>query len=196
MFTPTNHVVAWPDLHRARPLALSGFSQDLPAKYRWRKRKVSPSERADPAPRGGILGPCPPTGCFYPPNENCAPPSEDCASKKLPVSGLLERNARPEVVFFVDWHWTLWRFWDENLFFIFFFFEIFFCFLEIIGFRPVKPLEIPIAAGKSLEIFAPHLVHFIQSGIKISCPPAPLGFTQNKLLVPPKIYFCPPVTLS
>ena len=52
-----------------------------------------------------------------------------------------------------------------------------------------------ISAGKSLEIFPPHLVHLIQSGINFSCPRAPLEFTQNKLLVPPKTYFCPPVTL-
>ena len=34
MVTPTNHVIAGPDLHRAGPLVLWGFSQDLPAKYR------------------------------------------------------------------------------------------------------------------------------------------------------------------
>ena len=49
MVTPTNHVIAGPNLHRAGPLALWGFSQDLPAKYRLRKKKVSPSECEAPA---------------------------------------------------------------------------------------------------------------------------------------------------
>ena len=34
MVTPTNHVIAGPDLHRAGPLALWGVLQDLPAKNR------------------------------------------------------------------------------------------------------------------------------------------------------------------
>ena len=41
-------------------------------------------------------------------------------------------------------------------------------------------------------MFAPHLVHFLQTEINFSCPRAPLEFMINKLLVPPKIYFCPP----
>ena len=67
-----------------------------------------------------------------------------------------------------------------------------FFFFEITCFRPEKPLEFPISAGKSLAIFAPHLVHLIQIGINFSCPRAPLEFTQNKLLVPPQNLFLPP----
>ena len=71
----------------------------------------------DPAPRGGIPGPCPPTDCFSPPKQKLFPPGEDCAPKKLMGSGLLERKLRPKLVFFVDFHQFLWRFWDEDLFF-------------------------------------------------------------------------------
>ena len=39
MVTPTNHVIAGPDLHRAGPLALWRFLQDLFAKYRGRPKK-------------------------------------------------------------------------------------------------------------------------------------------------------------
>ena len=63
--------------------------------------------------------------------------------------------------------------------------------LVITCFRPEKPLEFPISAGKSLAIFAPHLVHLIQGGIYFSCPRAPLDFTQDKLLVPPHNLFLP-----
>ena len=34
LVTPTNRVIAGPDLHRAGPLALWRFSQHLSAKYR------------------------------------------------------------------------------------------------------------------------------------------------------------------
>ena len=83
-----------------------------------------------------------------PPNENCAPPSEDCAPKKITGSWLLECKSRSKLVFasvifvlFVDWHRISWYSWDEDLFF-----------LEITCFRPEKPLEFPISAGKSLTI--------------------------------------------
>ena len=89
---------------------------------------------ADPAPRGAYRA-------VLPPNENYAPPSEDCAPKKLTGSGLLECKSRPKLVFFVDWHRISWHFWDE---------ELFFFFLEITHFRPEKPLEFLISAGKSL----------------------------------------------
>ena len=168
---------------------------------------------------GAYRGRAPPNDCFCPPNKNCAPPSEDCAPKKLTGSGLLECKARPKLVLFVDWHRISWRFWDEDLFFM----EITcfrpenppefpisaenslaisvmtFFFLDITCFRPEKPLEFPISAGKSLWTFAPQLVHLIQAGINFSWLRALLEFIQNKLLVPPKIYFCPPphpVTLS
>ena len=35
MVTPTNHVIAEPNLHRARPLALLRFSQHLSAEYKY-----------------------------------------------------------------------------------------------------------------------------------------------------------------
>ena len=49
MVTPTNHDIAGPDLHRARPLALWGFFQDLSAKYRGRPNKVLQFERGAPS---------------------------------------------------------------------------------------------------------------------------------------------------
>ena len=68
--------------------------------------------------------------------------------------------------------------------------------MEITSLRPEKSLEIPISAGKFLWMFAPHLVHLIQTRINFSCPRAPLEFTQNKLLVPPpKFTSAPPVAL-
>ena len=121
------------------------------------------------------------TACA-PPNGNCAPPNEDCSPKKLTGSKLLECKSRPKLVFFVDWHRISWCFWDEDRF----------VFFEAPVFSRKKTLEFPISAGKFLWIFAPHLVHLIQTGINFSCPRAPLEFTQNKLLVPPQIYFCPP----
>ena len=48
MVTPINHVIAGPDLHRAGFLALSGFLQDLSAKYRGRPKKVLQFERGAP----------------------------------------------------------------------------------------------------------------------------------------------------
>ena len=40
MVTPINHVIAGPDLHRAEPLALWGFLQDLSANYGVDQTKV------------------------------------------------------------------------------------------------------------------------------------------------------------
>ena len=40
MVTSINHVIAGPDLHRARPLALWRFSQHLSVKYRRRPKKI------------------------------------------------------------------------------------------------------------------------------------------------------------
>ena len=71
----------------------------------------------DPAPRGGITGPCPPKWLPMPPKRKLCPPSEECAPKKLTGSGLLEWKSRRKLVFFVDWHRISWRFWDEDLFF-------------------------------------------------------------------------------
>ena len=147
------------------------------------------------------------------------PPSEDCAPKKLTGSGLLERKSRSKLVFFVEWHQILWRFWDEDLFFwrspvigrkkrlnfrfrqekslaisredLFFFF-----FFGDHLFSVGKTAWISDFGRKIPRLFAPNLVHLIQTGINFSCPSAPLELTLNKLLDTPKIYFSPPVTLS
>ena len=94
------------------------------------------------------------------------------ARRKKQARGFSERKSRPKLVFFVDLHRILGRFWDKNLFFFFF------------G-------DHQSSAGKFLWIFAPHLVHLIQTRINFSCPRAPLEFTQNKLLVPPQNLFLP-----
>ena len=67
---------------------------------------------------GAYRGRAPQLTACAPPNESYAPPSEDCALKKLTGSGLLERKSRSKLVFFVEWHQILWRFWDEDLFFL------------------------------------------------------------------------------
>ena len=157
--------------------------------------------RPDPAPRGAYRG--------------CAPPSEDCAPKKFPGSGLLECKSRPKLasatgifVNFVDWNRISWHFWDEDLFFF-----------EITCFRPEKPRKFPISAGKSLTISVKTFVffgdHLFSAGKTAWIPDfgrktplilwsSPCSFDPdwdfsclsrihvNKLLVPPKIYFCPP----
>ena len=126
-----------------------------------------------------------------PPNENCAPPSEDCAPKKLTGSRLLECKlvfATVSFVLFVDWHRISWHFWDEDLLFFWrslafgrknrlnsrfwpensieFQWRPFFYFLEIICFRPEKPLEfairnltgeIPLNFSEDLFVFGDHL---------------------------------------
>ena len=46
MFTSTNHVIAGPDLHRARPLALSRFSQHLFANIGEDKKNLAISARS------------------------------------------------------------------------------------------------------------------------------------------------------
>ena len=45
MVTHAKHVIPGPDLHCAGPLALKGFLQHLPAKYKCRPKKVLLSER-------------------------------------------------------------------------------------------------------------------------------------------------------
>ena len=76
------------------------------------------------------------------------------------------------------------NFWDEDFF------------LEVTYFRVEKPFEFLYSAKKSLWIsvktfffFGSHLVRMIQTGINCSCPSQ---IHINKLLVPPKISFCPP----
>ena len=60
MVTPSNHVIAGLDLHRAGPMALWGFLQDLSAKYRGRPKKcydLSVEPLGDTAPYNGKSGP-------------------------------------------------------------------------------------------------------------------------------------------
>ena len=60
MFTPTNHATAGPDLHRAGPPAVWGFSQHLSAKYRKRPKKsydLSAGPLTGIAPYYGQFGP-------------------------------------------------------------------------------------------------------------------------------------------
>ena len=108
--------------------------------------------------RGAYRGRAPPTGCLWPPNENCSPPKRGLCPEKinrLGASGAqIEAQINvfcgltPDFVTFLGWR-------------PFFFFEICFrlenssedlFFFEITFFRPEKPLEILISAGKSLEI--------------------------------------------
>ena len=173
---------------------------------------------SDPALRGGIPGPCPPpqlTACA-PPNENCAPPSEDCALKKLTGSGLFEHKSKPKLVFFVDLHRILWRFWDKDLFFwrspVFGRKNH----LKKFRFRPENPLKFqwtpfyffwrsPVFGRKNHDFgrkiplnfcFSP--CSFDPDRYKFLVPPCPTRIhTKNKLLVPPpKFISAPPVTLS
>ena len=61
MVTPTNQGIAGPNLHRAGPLALWGFLQDVSAKYRGIPKKVLRFECGTPiagtAPYYGKSGP-------------------------------------------------------------------------------------------------------------------------------------------
>ena len=135
----------------------------------------------DPAPLGAYRGRVPPTDCMCPPNENCAPPSEDCAPKKLTGSGLLERKSRSKLVFKVDWHQILWRFWDEDLFF--FFFWVFGRKNRLnLRFRPENPFDFLL------------LTMFVSSRLGwIFRAPEPLSNSHKiNFSCPPKIYLCHP----
>ena len=60
MVTPTNHVIAGPDLYRAGSLAVWRFLQDLSAKYRERPKKsigLSAGPLGGSAPYYGKSGP-------------------------------------------------------------------------------------------------------------------------------------------
>ena len=144
------------------------------------------------------------TGAVPAQTKTVPPLSEDCALKKLTGSGLLECKLRPKLVFFVDWQRILWRFWDEDHFFEDHLFsasktawicnfgrKIFCNFSEDLFFwrSPVSGRKIPLNLCFSPCSLDPDWDKFL-------VPRALLEFTQNKLLVPPKIYFCPPVTLS
>ena len=63
---------------------------------------ASPIYSTDPAPWGGIPGPCPPTDCLCSPNENCAPPKRGLCPEEINRFRALERKCRPKLVLFVD----------------------------------------------------------------------------------------------
>ena len=136
---------------------------------------------------GGHTGAVPPTDCLCPPKRKLCPPKRGLCPEKTIGLGALERKSRSKLVSFVDLHKFLeWFFFGDHLFLA----------GKTTWNLAEKPLKIPISAGKSLWIFAPHLIPLIQTGMNFLCPRAPFEFTQNKLLVTPTIYFCPPVTLS
>ena len=138
--------------------------------------------KPDPAPGGAYRGRAPPTGCLCPSKRKLFPPKRGLCPEEINRLGATGAQFKAQISVFCGLTpdfvtFLLWRP---------------FLFLEITCFRPEKPLEILISAGKSLEIFAPHLVHLIQSEINFSWSRAPLEFTQNKLLVPPQNLFLPP----
>ena len=114
---------------------------------------------------GGHTGAVPPTGYLCPPNENRAPPPKRglCPEE---VNRLGASGAQIEVQISVFCGLTpdFVTFFGDHLF----------------------------SAGKSLAIFALHLVYLIQSGINFSCPRAPLEFTQKNFSCPPKFISAPP----
>ena len=131
-------------------------------------------------PGGAYRGRAPQMTACAPPNENCAPQARTEPRRNQQDRGYWSANRGP------NW----WFLWTDNGFQAVFGMKTFV--LEITCFRPEKPPEFAISAGKSLWIFASPLVQLIQTGINFSCPRAPLEFTQNKLLVPPQNLFLPP----
>ena len=110
---------------------------------------------------GADRGRAPQLAACASPNENCPPPKRGLCPEEINRLGASGAQIEAQISVFL---------WTDTGFCDVFGMKTFFLFLEITCFRPEKPLEIPIAAGKSLEIFAPHLVHLIQSGINFSCP--------------------------
>ena len=119
----------------------------------YQKKASQPVLHSDPVPGGGIPGPCPPDWVLVPPKRGLCPEEIN----RVGASG-----AQIEVQISVFGGLT----------------PDFVTFLGITCFRPEKTLEFAISAKKSLRLFAPPLVPFIQTGMNFSCPP--------------KIYFCPP----
>ena len=72
----------------------------------------------DPAPRGGIPGPCPPNWLLVPPKRKTAPPSEDCPEEinRLGASGAQFKaqisvfcGLTPDFVTFLGWRPFFWK---------------------------------------------------------------------------------------
>ena len=144
---------------------------------------------AGTAPRGGILGPCPPNHCLCPPNENCVPPSEDSAPNKLTGSVLLECNSRPETPEilvitqeFVSKNCVFRRFCNDTV-----------CFC---GFTPEFMKSCEYIGTKTFLFFFFFLgLHLSVRGITHWTPFSfgPHSRIQiHNVFVPPQIYLCPP----
>ena len=155
---------------------------------------------SDPAPRGGIPGPCSSNWLLVPFQTKIVPPKRGLYPEEINRLGASGAQIEAQISVFCALTPDFATFLGWRPFFFFLEITCFgpekplefpisvgksleitvktFFFFEFTCFRPEKPLEFPISAGKSLAIFALHLVHLIQSGINFSCPP--------------KIYFCPP----
>ena len=140
-------------------------------------------------PRGSIPGPCPPKWLLVPPNENCTPKRGLCAEEinRLGATGVqieaqisvCHRYFRNSCGLTTDFMTFLeWRP------FSFFFGDHLFLAGKTFEFRKIPP-----NFWSSPSLFDPDWDKFL-------VPPCPSRIHINKLLVPPKIYFCPPVTLS
>ena len=76
------------------------------ALQKYKLRVASGVNLPDPAPRGAYRG-------RAPQNENCAlPQARTVPRRKKQARGFSERKSRPKLVFFVDLHRILGRFWD------------------------------------------------------------------------------------
>ena len=167
--------VNWASIpNRVKPKTIKIGIHSFPA---WRSAIKRNSVKPPPCVVGRPGAPGGHTGAVPPQNKNCAPPSEDCAPKKLTGSGLLERKSRSKLVFFVDWHQILWRFWNEDLFF---------WRSPVFGrknrlnlrFRPENPFDFLLLTLFTLGwIFRAPVPLSNSHKIKFSCPP--------------KIYLCP-----
>ena len=97
---------------------------------------------------GGHIGPVLPQVTACAPQTKIVPPKRGLCPEEIKRLGALERKSRPKLVFFVDLHKFLRRFWDEDLFFVFCFF-FFFWRSPVFGrknylkfrFRPKNPLK-------------------------------------------------------
>ena len=87
---------------------------------------------------GAYRGRAPPTDCLCPPKQKLCPPKRGLCPEEIKSLGVFGAQIEVQISVFL---WTDTRFCDV-------FGKTFF--LEITCFRPEKPLEFPISAGKSL----------------------------------------------
>ena len=155
---------------------------------------------ARPAPRGAFRGCAPPNECFCPPKRKLCPPKRGLCPEEINKIGAAGVQIEAEIGV---WHPHIRNFCGLAPDFTKFLgWRPFFFFSEVTFFRAEKPFEFLNSAEKSFWIsvktffFWFHLVHLIQTWINFSCLRVPLKFTHINFSCPPKIYFCPPVTLS